>query len=69
MILSTLIRAKQVNQEEAAYVVEAYIKARKGKDVNITIDMRYGTLGLIDQMQKLTRAHLIASCWFLGEGY
>lgn len=72
MTISDIIHSNTIlSEDHMAFVVEQYIKVRKG--VSITINYkRFGVLWSIhyaDEIQLLSQAYEIAAHWFKEQGY
>lgn len=72
MIVEEIIRKPEVDQNEMEYVVEQYIKERKGVDVKINIPIMGGLIGAAlnqQQLSLLSDSYMTASQWFRDNKY
>lgn len=73
MVVSDIIRKTELSQAEMQFVVEQYIKERKGVNVNIHIALPTNSFERLsmhfaqDQIIKLTNAYNDACGWYLNK--
>lgn len=53
-----------ITQDEAVFVVKQYIKDRKGKEVDLSIETHYGTGRAMNQISLLFEMFFTAMFWY-----
>lgn len=57
MEIADIIRKEELETEEMIFVVESYIKEKKGQDVNIKINDSFGQFGILRELHLLNHAY------------
>tara|TARA_R110002096_G_scaffold60958_1_gene151774 strand:+ start:3668 stop:3880 length:213 start_codon:yes stop_codon:yes gene_type:complete len=62
-------KSTHVHQMEMQYVVEQYIKEKKGVDISVALDVTsiIGRMTIQSQLNKLTHAFNVASAYFISK--